>query len=65
MENEQMNLLGSDTTEQQAADDRSDNYTPKERELIRQLVKSDLGKRTRSLLNLWMIMWFLRKCSSP
>ena len=45
MENEQMNLLGSDTTEQQAADDRSDNYTPKERELIRQLVQERLGKK--------------------
>lgn len=43
MENEQMNL--TDLTNNTPSDDRSDSYSPKEQELIRQLVQGRLGKK--------------------
>ena len=63
MDNDNFSFLAD--AESSITGDKTEGYTPKEQELIHQLVQERLARKMPSSLNLSMTMLFRPKCSSP
>ena len=63
MDNDNFSFLAD--AESSITGDKTEGYTPKEQELIHQLVQERLGKKNAIEFDLSMTMLFRPKCSSP